>query len=140
MKDHKIYFLIKFFLSGGLSAVTLYALLFLFHLYFNLGVVIASTLSYALSIAVGFSAQKYWTFLDKDHKKVPMQFSKYATLGVFNIGMNALFMHQMVEVYGIHYTLAQFISLVIITAWSFFFYRKYVFRQSSSEYKLPVEQ
>ena len=121
-------------MSGGLSATTLYALLFLFHLYLNLSVVASSTLAYALSMAVGFSAQKYWTFRDKQ-KKMVAQFSKYVALGVFNIAMNALFMHKMVEVVDIHYTVAQLISLVVITAWSFLFYKRYVFRELIEEHR-----
>lgn len=139
MKINKFYFLTKFIISGGLSAATLYLLLFLFHLYFNLPVVLSSTLAYALSMMVGFSAQKYWTFLDKQ-KKVMMQFSRYASLGVFNIGMNAFFIHEMVNVADIYYVIAQFLSLIIITLWSFFFYKKFVFRSMSEDYTLPVSK
>lgn len=126
-------------MSGGLSAATLYVLLFIFHLYLNLSVVVSSTIAYALSMAVGFSAQKYWTFQDK-RKKIAVQFSKYASLGVFNISANALFMHTMVNVVGIHYVVAQFISLAVITLWSFLFYKKFVFQESTEEHTSPAER
>ncbi|MBI4058016.1 GtrA family protein, partial [Candidatus Microgenomates bacterium] len=135
----KVYFLIKFLLSGGLSAATLYTLLFLFHLYLGLSVIISSTLAYALSMVVGFSAQKYWTFQDRQ-KKTTTQFSKYASLGIFNIGANAFFMHLMINVVDVHYAAAQFISLAVITLWSFVFYRKFVFQISTEEHMPPAGQ
>ena len=99
--------------------------------------VISSTLAYAISMFVGFGAQKYWTFQDTD-KKTIIQLSKYVSLGIFNIGVNALFMHLMVNISGLHYLIAQLVSIAVITLWSLFFYKKFVFRESALEYKPPV--
>lgn len=123
-----ILFLSKFLMSGGLSALVLYMLLFLFHTYLELSVVLSSTLAYALSMGVGFSAQKFWTFRDREGGVV-VQFSKYASLGVFNIGANAYFMYFLSQKLFIHYAIAQLLSLSVITVWSFFYYKKFVFQR-----------
>jgi putative flippase GtrA len=126
----KIY--IKYLISGGTAAAVNLFLLFIFHKTLGLRIVYATTLAFVVSFFVSFYAQKYWTFNDNNRDNIHKQMSVYLVVALINLLINALSMYGLVEVLGVWYMLAQFITSGAIAIESFVIYRHYIFNQKLS--------
>ena len=101
--------------------------------------ILGSMLAFTVSTTVGFAMQKYWTFAELRHKNVPRQFLLYVSNGIFNLGLNTGIVYITVEAVGFHYLLAQTIGAAIVSVWSFYLYRQYVFTGESLERRSQSE-
>jgi putative flippase GtrA len=95
--------------------------------YAGLHYLLGSMLAFTASTVVGFSMQKYWTFAEREHKNAPRQLALYVSLALFNLGLNTMIVFLGVSMIGLHYLLAQTFGAAIVSVWSYFVYRHFVF-------------
>lgn len=92
-----------------------------------------SMIAVSLSTITGFILQKYWTFAEHDHSRVPRQFLLYASLACWNLCLNTAIVFVLVEYTGAHYLFAQACGAGIVALSSFFIYRYYIFAPASPD-------
>ncbi len=119
----------KFFIAGGLSSLVDIFLLFFFHGFLYINLVVATTLAYILSFLLSFFLQKIWTFRDFNRERVFRQFMLYIPSVFIALNLNALFMHILVNKFNILYLLAQLLVNTVIGLMNFFVYKFVIFKK-----------
>lgn len=127
--SHKIFHVIKYCISGGISAVSLLLCLYIFHTKLGIAVVTSSVMAYTLSLCIGFLMQKLWTWKEVFHAQTSKQFFAYTFIGICNVGCNALGMYLVAVKLSVWYVLSQIIVAGIIAVWSYFLYKQFVFTE-----------
>jgi putative flippase GtrA len=119
----------RFLISGGAAAGTNLFILYAVTEWFGIWYLLSSVIAFIIAFFVSFVLQKYWTFKDHStdmiHRQMVIYFA-YALLGVL---VNTLFVYIFVEIFGIHYFVAQFISSGLIAIANFFVYRFFIFKE-----------
>src|SRR3989344_4786073 len=83
--------LVRYVISGGVSAVVDLSLLYLFDLYMHY--LIAATLAFAVAFSVSFTLQKFWTFKDLSTDGIHKQSAIYLVTSLFGLSLNTLLMY-----------------------------------------------
>lgn len=118
----------KFIVAGSSAAAVDLIFLAIFHDLFNWSIVLSTSLAFILAFAVSFHLQKFWTFRNKDKKKIPKQLTIYMINALLTLNLNGLFMHLLVDRLGVWYLLSQVIVNVTIGVYNFFVYKYVVFK------------
>ncbi len=118
----------KFLIAGSLSTLTHLLSLFLLHEYFNIKVVLASSLAFCLAFIISFSLQKYWTFRNYSRRKFIKQLFIYLITAIISLNINAFLLHTLVNVLDLWYLIAQVLVSFFIAIINFFSYKLLVFK------------
>ena len=124
---------VKFFISGGTSAVVNFSLLWFFHGVLKVNVVVSVVIAVSAAILVNFNLQKFWAFRDKDKGKTRRQMILFFSVSLAGLGLNVIAIYIMVEIYGIHYILAQVIIGAVLAVSNFLFYKFLIFKRPEEE-------
>jgi putative flippase GtrA len=122
-------FLIRYGISGVIGALvqtlTLYIWVTVLGLrdHYLWGLVVG----FCVTLLISFSLQKYWTFADKVHSRLPRQFMFYTVTALGSLGLNSILLYaskQIVEGWGFDffdkwYLLAQIIIIFMVAVCSF---------------------
>ncbi len=122
-------FFIRYGISGAIGAVVQTSALYIWISVWGLkdhylwGLVFG----FCVTILISFSLQKYWTFADKVHRRVPRQFAFYTLTALGSLGLNTILLFaskQLFEGWGLDffdkwYLLAQVICIVVVSLASF---------------------
>lgn len=120
-------FQITRFLIGGFFVFLIgIGLLYVLVDILNIWYLWATSITFLISLGVSFVVQKYWTFRDRNSRGFTVQLGVYASIQLFNFGLNGSLMYVGVDKLHIPYLLSQFLTAALISVWSFFAYR-YVF-------------
>lgn len=119
----------KFIFSGGVSALTTLALLYLFTNFFHIWYLVSSVIAFSLAIVLNFSLQKFWAFKGNQKKRAHWQFFLFLTINCFNLGLNSAGMYILVDKIGAWYMLAQVAMSAILAVVSYLFYKLVVFKE-----------
>lgn len=120
--------IIKYVISGGLSALTILFVLYFFTDILGIWYVISSVIASISGVIVSFIFQKFWTFRNKSIDKIKSQLFFYAIITVINIAVNVYGVFALVDYFGLNYLVAQIIVVIIVTIASFFVYGKFLFK------------
>ena len=120
--------LVRYLIAGGTAAATNLAVLFLLVHMGNMYYVYASVLAFLFSIIVSFTMQKFLTFQDMPLHDTHKQFARYLIIIFMNLTLNTLLIYFFVEITGMWYLLAQFITTAIIAIIGYFGYSRFVFK------------
>jgi putative flippase GtrA len=122
----------RFLISGILATATNISILFLLVHFAGLHYLPASIASYLLSLIVGFSLQKFFTFRDHASNKASVQFSLYTLVTCLNLILNTALMYFFVDVIGLWYIFAQIVCAGVIAVLSYAVYSKFIFSTNSA--------
>jgi putative flippase GtrA len=125
---YKIY--VKYIIAGGTAAATDLILLFFFHDFIKMNVVVSATLAFVIAFFVSFYLQKFWTFRDNSRDKMKQQMGTYFMVGATNTSINAIAMYVLVDKIHIWYMLAQVLVSGGIAFYSFVIYKLFIFKQA----------
>ncbi len=126
---------VRFGISGGLSAATLLAA---FHILTDrLGVwyVAAGALAWLISLAVNFLLQRNWTFRAAGGARG--QAAAFLALGLVNAAINAALLYGLVDLAGLPKLPAQALLTLVIAAWNYAVMRRLIFRVPPEERSAP---
>lgn len=126
-------YIIKFFFAGSSAAIVDLIFLYFFHGVFKWGLVFSTSLAFILSFIVSFSLQKFWTFRDYSHKKIPLQLSLYILNAIIGLNVNGFLMHYLVNTWEVWYMIAQVIVILLIGLYNFIIYKFIVFKIKNNE-------
>ena len=117
---------IKFVIVGAAGFVVNLAV---FALLYELGVpyLADSIASYAISNALMYIGNRYFTFA-LGHEGFWPAYARYAVVGTAIVALNAAVLAVLVEVAGLHPTLGQAVSLIVLTPVAFYLNKRWTFR------------
>ena len=118
----------KFIVSGGTAALVSLVLFYVFWNVLHVWYLLASVLSFMLSVVVGFYLQKYFTFKDVSKSNTRKQAVVFLLVSILNLLINIILMAFFVEVLFIDEMLSKVTTLAILSIWNFFVYKKFVFK------------
>jgi dolichol-phosphate mannosyltransferase len=124
----KIFKIVRYLISGGTAAASNLLALFLLVHFGHIHYLQASVLAFAMSVAVSFTMQKFWTFRDTPLHDVHTQFARYLVVILVNLLLNTTLVYLLVEKAGMWYLIAQGIATIIVAVLGYFGYRHFVFR------------
>lgn len=130
--------LIKFLISGGISALTSFSSLYVFTEFFNIWYLFSVVIAFFLALLASFLLQKFWTFNNRDREKAGLQFVCYSILALLNLTLNVSIVYFLVEKIGLWYMFAQFFAESFIALESFFVYKFVIFGHSNLSVKAII--
>ncbi len=112
--------------------------LYIFIEYFELQLLVATTLAFLLAVANNFIFNKIWTFKNKskNYRKLFIKFLLVSTVGL--ILTNAS-MYTLVEVVGIWYIYSKLITSGIVLTWNFLGNKYWTFTINNRNIEIPSE-
>lgn len=119
----------RFIISGLTGAAVHFLILISCKEVLHLSVLLSTTIAFIIASVVSFLLQKLWAF--KNYEKgsaIPLQIFRYLLVATLNVGVNALLMHLLVNIFGVHYIISQIITSGLIAIESFILYRMFVFK------------
>jgi len=123
--QHRI---VKFLIAGstatGVNLGALYVLVDLFGVWY----IFSASIAFLIGFCVSFTLQKFWTFGNRETEKIASQAFLYFLIVAGNLGLNALGMYVLVDIFGLWYMLAEVLLLGTIACESFFLYQILVFK------------
>lgn len=118
--------MVRFFITGMFAFLTTLFLLYIFTEWFSLWYLYSATIAYAISIAVSFAFQKFWTFQNSISAAARAQFMRFLFLNIINIGLNACGVYLLTEL-GLWYIASEFFVALLIALSSFSIMRRFIF-------------
>ncbi len=116
--------LIRFLISGGLSAVIHIGTVFILSHVLSVWYLYATTIGFISAVGFNFVMQKFFTFRDGDTNALRRQFFLFFTVASMNLIVNGTLMFFFVERVSLAPILAQISTSVIIAVWSYIVYGK----------------
>ena len=113
----------RFVISGGTAFSVNLILLYIFTDFFGFWYIYSATLSFAVSLLVGFSMNRIWTFRDDLINQIHKQLPIYFLINILNLILNNSILYLLVEEFRIWYILAQALASILIAFESFFVYK-----------------
>ena len=104
----------RFVISGGTAFSVNLILLYIFTDFFGFWYIYSATLSFTVSLLVGFSMNRMWTFRDNLINRIHKQLPIYFLINIFNLILNNIILYLLVEEFRIWYILAQALASFLI--------------------------
>ena len=122
--------MLRFGVSGGISAATLMATLYALTEWAGLWYVASATLAWIASFGVNFVLQRQWTFAQGPWRGAGPQLAAFTALFLANTAINAGLLYLLVERLGAPYLAAQLGLMGLIAAWNFVIQHWLIFRRA----------
>lgn len=114
----------RFCITGGVSFLIDYGILFVLTEFAGLNYLISSGISFTVSVVVNYIMCVKWVFdaKDMDSKSV----IAFVGSSVIGLGLNQIFMWVFVEKFGMFYMVAKIITTILVMFWNYVAKRKAV--------------
>jgi len=125
------YLIVRYLISGGLSAAIDILIFALMIQVFNFHYIFSAVVSVTVSFFARFYLQKMFAFKDRGlnvHKQIFM----YSILYVSSMAMTTFFLYVFIGLLQVWYLPAQVMTIGIIAVMSFFVYRYFIFKQTEA--------
>lgn len=132
--------LIRFLVSGGLAAIVNLSILYILTEWMGWWYLASATISFIVSILVGFLLQKLWTFNHLQEHRTRRQFFLYSVWMLLYLGLNLGLMYLLVDGIKVYYLVSQFITSGLLAVLSFFVYSRIVFIVKSTYPEFILEK
>jgi len=123
--------LVRYVISGGVSALVDLSLLYLFNLYTHY--LIAAAFAFSVAFFVSFTLQKFWTFKDHSTDGIHKQTVIYLGTSLFGLSLNTLLMYIFVDYIHVGVISSQVFAGGLVACCTFFISRDFVFKYKKEE-------
>ena len=120
---------IKYGISGSTAVAVNLSVLYAFTDLFGMWYVASSAIAFCVSLAAGFFLQKFWTFRDRDMRRIKRQLFLYTAVGVLNLALGPVLLYAVVETFGMWYLLGQLLVLAALSVESYLINRFITFKK-----------
>lgn len=117
---------VRYIIIGGGTFAIDFLLLVLLHGFLGINVLVAATISYWTSIVFNFISNRFWTF-GATETHIIKHIAYYGVLLVLNYIFTIAFIGIATD-HGMHYTYAKILAVAIQMSWTYFAYKKIIFR------------
>ena len=118
----------KSLFSGGYAALTYLALTYTLTEFLRIHYLTSVIFAFLASFFLNFSLQKFWTFGEKNTRRIPRQLFFFTLLVVCNVMVSTSAIYFLVEIQGMWYIHAQIIMLGALAVINFIIYN-FIFRK-----------
>ena len=115
-----------FCLVGAVSSTIDIVLLYIGVSLLGLPVLLAASLSFAVSSINGYLLNQRFTF--GEGAASTRKYAQYLTVSIVGLGLTILFMHVFMTL-GIHYLIAKVVTILLVLFWNYFANVLWTFRQ-----------
>jgi len=131
---------LKFCIVGASSAVINFSILFIFTRFVGVWYIYSSVLAYLLSAVFNFSANKFWTFRNKEGGKMIFdQTIKFLIVMVTGLLINTAILFALTEIQGFDYRVSWVFATGVVAVWNYSFNRFWTFRHKDTSSFLSDE-
>jgi len=131
---------LKFGIVGGTSALVSFVILFTFTQWVGVWYLYSSIIAYILSAIYNFSANKLWTFRNKEKGKAILnQALKFSLVISAGLTANTSIIYALTEIRGFDYRVSWVFATGVVAVWNYSFNRFWTFRHKKPEIGLSVE-
>ena len=130
--------IIKYFLSGVTAVLANLFVLYVLTDIFGVWYVVSGIAAFFVSISVGFSLQKFWTFRATGVRHIKRQMAMYMAVGAMNLALGPVMLYTIVETFGLWYVVAQVVVMALLAVGSYFINRFITFKQEVSYERTDV--
>lgn len=113
---------IRFGINGGLSFIVDYGVMILLKECLGVHYLLASSISFVLSVIVNYYICVLWVFKGVNKQKTNM--TLFIGSSVIGLGLNSLFMYLLVEFLFINYMISKIFATVIVMIWNYIMKKK----------------
>lgn len=125
--------LMKFLISGGCSATVNLGVLYLATEHFGIWYLYSTWIAFVGAFLVSFSLQKFWTFTDPSLTLLRTQLMSYFLVALGNLSLNTIAMYVLVDLFHVHYLIAQILTMGGLAMISYVIYQRYIFHRPHRE-------
>lgn len=112
--------LLRYAFVGGIAFVADFGLLYLLTQYVGLHYQVSACISFTVGLTVNYFLSVSWVFnKDRDKSKGLTEFLIFALVGVVGLGLNALIMYILTDLYGMLYMISKIFSTIVVFGWNF---------------------
>lgn len=120
--------LVRFLISGVSAAAVEYLSFLILHEYLAQQLAFSNVASFCAGLITSFLLNKTWVFKTKDD--TGKQAIKYGLLALFNVTMSTIIILFAVSVVGIYGWIAKLVVMILIAAWNYLIFSKYIFKSN----------
>lgn len=95
-----------------------YILLYVFVEFLNIHHLIASALSFIVSLIFNYIASIKWVF-DVNQKQTYKEVMVFAILSIIGLGINQIVMYVMTDLWKVYYMISKLVATAIVMVWNF---------------------
>ncbi len=119
LDKHLIIQILRFSVVGGTAFLIDFGFLCLFKEVFGINYLIASGLSFTISVIYNYILSTHWVFdVDENHSKIK-DLVVFIVLSVIGLGINQLMMWVMVDFMGVFYMLSKIVATAVVMVYNF---------------------
>jgi len=138
MKRLTKHLIVRFVLSGGISAAVNVGILSVLYYIFGVFYITASIVAFMVAFLFSMTLQKFWTFKDKSLNGLHWQTGKYLATSIFGLGINTFFLYIFVDHFNLYVFVGQILAGLITGICTFFLSSDYVFHNKSSLFEVKI--
>ena len=120
--------LVRYLFVGGTTFFIDLLLLYALHGKEHVQITVATTVAYWASIIYNFSLNRLWTFEMSRKEKIHKHLLPYMIILGFNYLFTVIFVT--VASHEINYLIAKILAVLIQTSWTYFAYKRFVFKDN----------
>lgn len=133
MKRKNILKVVRFCISGGVSSILGFTILYVFTEYIGIWYLLSSVMSFIICDIFSFILKKFWVFEEKDIKEARLQIFLYFVLSMMYLITNTILMFISVEYMHIQYIISQVIIIFILLMPNYFITQKIFIVQKTQQ-------
>jgi len=120
---------VKFLAVGGAGTVLNLAIFWLGINVFGINYMVSATIAFLCAVTFNYYWNRVWTFRVGERQGVGVQYVQFFTVAVVALGVNLAVLHLLVDQFGYHAMLAQFLGIAVGTLFNFAGSKLWVFAE-----------
>ncbi len=118
--------LLRYLITGGLAAVTEWALFYVLNSLAGLSILLANSAAFTSGFVISFILNRVWSFESKGH--LGRQLLLYSILFGINLGLSNVLVLLFTKQFKIAKMISKAIAMGIIVLWNFVIYKKIIYK------------
>ncbi|QCR18379.1 GtrA family protein [Agrococcus sp. SGAir0287] len=130
----------KFLVVGGISFCVDYGLFLLLHTVLGVPYVLASTISFSISLVLNYVLTLKYVFVAQPGRSIAKEFALYVALNIVALGLNQLILFLSVELLGAWPEVGKLIATAVVLVYNFIARKMLIERPGLRRQAAPARQ
>lgn len=131
--------LVRYFISGSISATVNLALFFVLHHVYQVYYITSSIIAFIVAFLISLVLQKFWTFKDRSMDNIHRQIGKYLLTSLVGLLIDIIVLYVCVEYFRFYALIGQIVAGLLTACCTFFLSRHFVFKIDDKSDKIKIE-
>lgn len=120
--------IVRYLFAGGLATGFNILILFICVHYFQIWYLASAVIAFCGGVILSYLLQKFFTFRNYSKERMHTQFLSFFIFALFMLGLNTLLVYIFVDIIGLWYLSAQFISSACIACINYVYFNMVIFK------------